>query len=49
MNGLVAEQCMMGLYARMTQKYIKERNSIPDGNLVEVRYEDMITNPFQQL
>jgi hypothetical protein len=39
----------MGLYARMTQKYIKERNSIPDGNLVEVRYGDMITHPFQQL
>lgn len=42
------EHSMMMLYTNMTQKYIKERNYIPHGNLIEVRYEDYITQPLQE-
>lgn len=45
----VVEQSMMNLYVKMTQKYLKERDEIPQGNLVEVRYEDFIAQPFQEL
>ncbi len=31
----------------MMQKYLAERDEIPDGNLIEIRYEDFITQPFQ--
>ncbi|DAC72889.1 MAG TPA: sulfotransferase [Thermoplasmata archaeon] len=43
------EDSMMDLYARMVQKYIKEREHIPKGNLVQVRYEDYITQPLQEI
>jgi hypothetical protein len=42
------EQSMMALYARMIQKYIKEREDIPKGNLIEVRYEDYILQPLHE-
>jgi hypothetical protein len=43
------EKSMMYLYVRMIQKYLNERNNIPSGNLIEVRYEDFITNPLQKI
>jgi hypothetical protein len=30
-------------------KYFKERNDVPKGNLVEVRYEDFIQQPLKEL
>ena len=43
------EHSMMSLYARMTKKYIVDRRRIPEGNLIEVRYEDYLADPLQQL
>ena len=43
------EESMMNLYTRMIQKYITEREFIPKENLIEVRYEDFITQPFQEM
>ncbi len=40
------EEHMMDLYAKMYKKYLAERRLIPDGNLVEVQYEDFIRNPL---
>jgi hypothetical protein len=45
----VVEESMMNLYTAMTQKYLKERQLIPNGNLIQVRYEDFITKPFQEI
>ncbi|MCD6222495.1 MAG: sulfotransferase, partial [Thermoplasmata archaeon] len=30
-------------------KYFKEKELIPEGNLVEVRYEDFVSNPFKEI
>ena len=43
------EQNMMDLYVQMIQKYLRERDSIPKENLLEVRYEDFITQPLLQI
>ncbi len=43
------EKLMMELYAKMYKKYIKERNMIPEGNLVEVRYENFAPSPVKEL
>ncbi|MCX6661367.1 MAG: sulfotransferase [Euryarchaeota archaeon] len=45
----VVEESMFNLYTRIVQKYIKDRELIPKGNLVEVRYEDFVTQPLQQI
>jgi hypothetical protein len=45
----MVEESMMHLYIAMTQKYLKERQLIPNGNLIQVRYEDFITKPFQEI
>ncbi|HER45374.1 MAG TPA: sulfotransferase, partial [Thermoplasmatales archaeon] len=36
-------------YKTMLEKYIREREYIPKGNLVEVRYEEFISNPLTTL
>jgi hypothetical protein len=43
------EHSMIDLYARMIQKYLAERENIPQGNLIEVRYEDLITRPIPEI
>ncbi len=43
------EESMMNLYIKMTQKYIMERKLIPKNNLVEVCYENFVTQPFQEI
>lgn len=43
------EENMLNLYARIIRKYLKEREEIPKGNLVQVRYEDFIAAPFQKI
>lgn len=40
---------MLDLYAQMYKKYFEERNLIPKGNLVEIKYEDFIQNPLKNV
>ena len=43
------EESMINLYIRIFKKYIQERNLIPKGNLVEIKYEDFIKEPLKQI
>ncbi|HEC82040.1 MAG TPA: sulfotransferase [Thermoplasmatales archaeon] len=43
------EETMMDLYAEMHKKYLMERGLVPEGNLVEVRYEDFIRHPLREV
>lgn len=43
------EDLMMDLYSRMFRKYLKERSCIPKGNLVEIKYEDLLQDPAQTI
>lgn len=40
------ENLMVNLYNTMHVKYFKEKEFIPEGNLVEVRFEDLAANPL---
>lgn len=43
------EKQVFYVYKQMYTKYLKERNYIPKGNLIEVRYEDFIQQPLKEL
>lgn len=43
------EESMMNLYTCMTKKYLQEKDAIPAGNLVQIRYEDFISQPLTQI
>ncbi len=43
------EYAMVTLYNKMFEKYFKEKGLIPQKNLVEVRYEDFIVQPFAEI
>jgi len=43
------EEHMVDLYTKMYKKYLKERDRIPKGNLVEVQYEDFIQHPLENV
>jgi hypothetical protein len=43
------EKQVLYVYKQMYMKYLKERNDVPKGNLVEVRYEDFIQQPLKEL
>src|SRR5512136_586657 len=43
------EEHMLELYAQMYKKYFEEKNLIPKGNLVEIKYEDFIQNPLKNV
>jgi hypothetical protein len=43
------EEHMVDLYAQMYKKYFEERSLIPKGNLVEIKYEDFIQNPLENV
>jgi len=43
------EKQVLYVYEQMYMKYFKERNDVPKGNLVEVRYEDFIQQPLKEL
>ncbi|HEC92641.1 MAG TPA: sulfotransferase [Candidatus Atribacteria bacterium] len=43
------EELMMKLYVEMHQRYFLDRQLIPDGSLVEIRYEDFIDNPLGEV
>jgi len=40
---------MLDLYTQMYKKYFEERSLIPEGNLVEIKYEDFIQNPLKNV
>jgi len=48
-NTAEVEQQVLHVYKRMYTKYLKERAHIPKENLVEVRYEEFIQQPLEQL
>lgn len=43
------EEKMMDLYTQITQKYLRERDAIPTGNLIQVRYEQFISQPLSEI
>ncbi|MDH7506858.1 MAG: sulfotransferase [Candidatus Thermoplasmatota archaeon] len=43
------EESMINLYIKMFSKYIKERELIPTGNLVEIKYEDFIKESLKEV
>ena len=45
----IVEKSMMDLYAKFFRKYLDQRDSIPKGNLVEIKYENFINNPLKML
>jgi hypothetical protein len=45
----MVEDSMIKLYAEMFRKYLNERSLIPEGNLVEIKYEDFISDPLMWL
>ena len=45
----ILERHMLDLYAIMYKKYFEEKNLIPEGNLVEIQYEDFIKNPLKDV
>ena len=45
----VVEDSLLEMYKHMYQKYFSERRLIPKGNLVELRYEDFISDPLSEV
>ena len=45
----IVEKSMMNLYANMFKRYFKDRSLIPEGNLIEIRYEDFVSKPMNAL
>jgi hypothetical protein len=45
----IFEKSMVDMYIRMFEKYFKEKTLIKKGNLVEIRYEDFILNPLNEI
>ncbi len=45
----IFEKSMVDLYNRMFEKYFNEKKLIKKGNIVELRYEDFILNPLNQI
>ena len=48
-NWEVFEKSMIDMYIRMFDKYFKEKNLIKKENLVEIRYEEFISNPLDEI
>jgi hypothetical protein len=45
----IIENNMMNLYKEIYKKYFIEKKIIPEGNFIEVRYEDFISNPLKEM
>ena len=43
------EKAMVDMYIRMFDKYFKDIQHIPQENIFEVRYEDLIKNPLNEI
>lgn len=41
-----ADEVQMDIYVNMYKKFFEEKHLIPEGNLVEVRYEDVVKDPL---
>lgn len=41
-----ADEVQMDIYENMYKKFFEEKHLIPEGNLVEVRYEDIVKDPI---
>jgi hypothetical protein len=48
-DSLEFEKALVELYNGMFENYFKEKKLINNGNLAEVRYEDLITQPFEEV
>lgn len=44
-----AKEYILHVYRRMYEKYLTDKALIPDGNLVEVRYEDFVRDPLPEV
>jgi hypothetical protein len=44
-----SEETQFEIYENMYEKYFQEKELIPEGNLIELRYEDVIENPFESI
>jgi len=44
-----SDDVIIDVYEKMHKKYFKEKCLIPEGNLFEVRYEDMLENPYETM
>jgi omega-hydroxy-beta-dihydromenaquinone-9 sulfotransferase len=44
-----ADETVLSLYEEMMQQFLRDRESIPDGHLVEVRFEDLERDPSAEL
>jgi len=47
--GVDPKEYILDIYARMFDSYFRDKDLIPAGNLVEVRYEDFVRDPLTQL
>ncbi len=45
----IVENSMMNLYEEIYKNYFLEKKLVPNGNFVEVKYEDFIDNPVNEL
>jgi hypothetical protein len=43
------EEQVINNYKRLMKSYFEQKNSIPDGNLIEISYEDLVANPLQKI
>jgi len=43
------ERTILDYYRFVLEKYEKEKKFIPEGNLVEIKYEDLLENPLEQI
>ena len=43
------EQQVVDNYVRLLESYLKEKTLIPAGNLIEVRYEDLVADPLAEV
>ncbi len=43
------EQHVIDDYVRLMKKYFEHKDQIPEGQLIEIRYEDLVANPIGQI
>jgi LPS sulfotransferase NodH len=43
------EQHVIDDYVSLMKAYFEQKDQIPDGQLVEIRYEDLVANPMNQI
>jgi hypothetical protein len=45
----IFERSMVYIYNRMFKKYFEDSRLIPKGNLIEIKYENFIINPLNEI